>query len=175
MRWRSYFSFVFTIFLALTFFGTMSAAFAQDAVKTAPAQDKMDQVPDEYIEEAHQMFNDCAQDYSMNQYFNCECISVNFLDERVRQGPIPSSSVIFLNIKDQCRDAIGSAGVVYTDCLKSAYRFEPGTDPEKFCECVANSYVKSMNDFAPPIDSNHIVRYQTMAYASCRNRRDRLN
>lgn len=175
MRWWSYFSFVFVMLLGLIFFGATSPAFAQNAVQVTSAPDKMDEIPDEYIEEAHQAFNDCAQDYSMNQYFNCECISVNFLDERVRRGSSPTSSEIFLNVKDQCRDAIGSVGIVYNDCLKSAYRFQPGTDPEEFCECVANTYVKNVNDFAPPIDSNHIVQYQTMAYTSCRNRSDRLN
>ncbi len=154
---------------------TAHAQNARQALEApAPQKDEMDDVSDEYIEEANAFYDECAGDYQMGQYFNCECLSVAYLDARIEKGKMESSSSIKLAISRQCRDAIGAAGPVYQGCLRKANRFEPGTDPEKYCECVANTYVKNINRDAPAvIDSRSMVSYQVAAYTSCNNPRDR--
>lgn len=143
-------------------------SYAQEASSTsAAAPDDMDKIPDEYIEEAHRYFNQCQSDYQMSQYLNCECSSVAFLDERIKRGPTMPYGEIILHISSQCRDAVGAAGQAYQTCIRKASRFKPGTDPEKFCECVANRYVKNINEFSTNIDSRTIVRYQGLAYIQC--------
>lgn len=151
---------------------------AQAQPEAAPHEpDDMDKIPDEYIEEAFEFQKQCSTDYSFNQYYNCECLSLAYLDERVKVGPTIPGSEIQLNIRDQCRDALNSAGQIYNGCIKKANRFAAGTDPETYCKCVTNTYIKNMNDFAPQINSNSIVQYQTQAYVYCRNKmkQDGLN
>ena len=150
--------------LMLTFIG----AFAFSAVALA-ATDTLDDVPDEYIIEADQFYDSCQRNYSMKQYYNCECMSVAYLDERIAQGPLTPPSQIELSISSQCRDAVGAAGPTYNQCLSKANRFEPGTDPEKYCECVANSYVKLIDTYKPVIDSRSIVAFGVEAYSQCGN------
>ena len=161
---------VFAFITSLTFPGLFFAQFsyAQDVTAPPPAQDSMDKVPDEYVEEAGQFYDMCSADTVRSQYFNCECLSLAYLDRRIEVGPTESASSIELSINKKCRDAVGAAGPVYQACLRRAYRFEPGTDPEKFCECVANGYVETMNQVQPEIDSRRMVQYQTQAYATCR-------
>ena len=170
---------VFHLFLILGFSAIFLAfpsipALAQEALTApqtseAPAQnrDKMDDVPDEFIEEAIAYYEECESTHQLNNYYDCECLSLAYLDERVKLGPTISGSTIQFNIRKQCRDAIGSAGPTYSECLRKANRFQPGTDPEKYCECVANTYVKNMNRLAPGIGSTSIVNFKTNAYVTC--------
>jgi len=147
-------------------------AYAQDTEvpsATQRAPDSMDKVPDEYIEEAMAFYDVCAGDNVQNEYYNCECLSLAYLDERKKQGRLGTASSIRSAIINECRDAVGAAGSVYTNCLARANGFEPGTDPEKYCECVANTYVETLNKTTPRVNSTTIVSYQTMAYAACSN------
>ncbi len=140
---------------------------------TVPKQDKMDKVPDEYIEEANSFYDECAGNYFMGQYYNCECLSLAYLDERIDGGPTMEASRIKQNITNECRDAIGAAGPIYQKCLQRANRFNYGTDPEIYCECVANTYVKTISRDAPSINSKSMVSYQSYAYNVCNNPNDR--
>ena len=146
---------------------------AQVPLAPVPQQDKMDEVPDEYIEEATAFYDECSNHYTMRQYYNCECLSLAYLDERIDKGPIESSSAIKQRLESECRDAIGAAGPIYQKCLRKANGFNPGTDPEKYCECVANTYVKTISEDKPFIDSRSMVSYQVQAYGACDNPRDR--
>ena len=179
MRRYFIFHFIFALSTFVFFSADSSAQTAEStpiasepvAPTTAPkAQDKMDKVPDEYIIESMQVYDDCEEDYNLNRYYNCECFSLAFLDERIKQGPTANGSSLHLAISDQCRDAIGAAGPVYQSCLAKANRFEPGTDPEKYCECVANTFVETVNGRAPKISSLTITNFQTHAYSTCRKK-----
>ena len=157
--------------LAIGGIGLSNSVLAQDRAPTSPAPplhtDKMDNVPDEYIEEASAIYDECAGDHAIRQYYNCECRSLAYLDERIQQGPVAQPLLILQAIDEQCRDAVEAAGEVYLACLRKANRFEPGTDPEKYCECVANKYVEEINTFQPAINSQNIVRFQVRAYLGC--------
>ncbi|MEM7650620.1 MAG: hypothetical protein AAF204_00870, partial [Pseudomonadota bacterium] len=150
----------------------ISAAYAQELPVPAsqapqvPA-DEVDELPDEYFEESSAFFDQCVADYNLSQYYNCECLSLALLDERIKQGPSVPTSTLRVNIQNQCRDSINAAGPLYQSCLAKANRFQPGTDPEKYCECVANSYVRTMDRLAPRISSQTMVALKSRAYVEC--------
>lgn len=153
--------------------GPQTPSYAQDLQNAQPsgqnAPDKMDQLPDDYIEEVMKFYDTCTLDPVQSAYYNCECLTVAYLDERKKQGPLGTQSSIRTAIIDKCKDAVGAAGDVYDSCLSKSSRFEAGTDPEKYCECVANTYVETINNTGPRINSTTIVGYQTMAYSACSN------
>ena len=157
-----------SVFIALML-GISTISHAQEVGNTSPqTSDEMANIPDEYIREADRIFNECQAQPTLNRYFNCECRSLAFLDKRIELGPFAEPTEIGLSIQNECRDAIGVAGDAYNECLNKANRFQtPGIDPEEYCSCVANSYVKTLNSVKPRINSYNIVQYQTMAYTAC--------
>lgn len=172
--------FVFCGFLSVLGFSIAPHAFAQDsapapAAETAPAAplEDLSKIPDEYFEEAEAFLAECDASYVMARYYNCDCASLAYLNTRIELGPYPNKSKILREIQGECRDAVGMAGELYDKCLRKANRFAPGTDPEKYCECVANSYVDMMNDLQPSVDSRTIVQFQTVAYSQCRDKPQR--
>jgi len=172
MRVFSNISVIFVLFVGLSLVCTTGSAHAQtpDPASALQApQDEMDEIPDEYIKEANAFYDECSAEHKLHSYYNCECLSLAYLDKRIELGPTETQSGILSKIQKQCRDAVGAAGPAYTACLRKANMFQPGTDPEKYCECVANTYVESLNQFAPQIRSRSIVRYQTYAYTVCNN------
>ena len=128
-------------------------------------------LPDEFIEEATQAFDKCIADNVQSKYFNCECLSSSLLEERIKAGPDATTSSLMLNLslKKDCRDATGAAGDVYNNCLSMHGTMKPGTDPVKYCECVANEYAKAFDTLAPPINSTNMVNMQSMASRGCQN------
>ncbi len=129
----------------------------------------MAKVPDEYLAEATAYNDECEANYDMTQYYDCQCLSYEYLKERVKEGKYVDKSEITLAIARKCRDASLASGPVYVNCLKTANTMEPGTDPEKYCTCVANSYSKLMEREAPTISSRSMIRLKTQATVSCRN------
>jgi len=146
-------------------------ALAQDPdallhTKKAPAFD-LNKVPEKYIAEAMAYGDECKANFNMTQYFNCECLSYEYLKSRVALGPIPNKDEILLSIDKKCRDSSLASGPLYLSCLKDANLMEPGTDPEAYCKCVANTYVKIMDREAPTINSHSMIRLQTQASLTC--------
>lgn len=147
-------------------------AFAQQAppagTGAAPgAPPAMSEVPDAYIDEAMAYYDTCQQRNVMNQYYDCKCLSVKFLDQRVARGPHVNRDEIARSLQSECRDPVGAAGPAYNECLKTASTMKPGTDPEKMCACVGNTYAKMIARDKPVIDSRSMVRYKSMARVIC--------
>lgn len=142
---------------------------AGDPLNAGPPPLDMSKVPAEFLEEALAFNDQCAASDTMAQYYDCECLSFAFLKERVAQGSLPTGNAILLSIQGQCRDATLASGSAYDECLNGANLMEPGTDPEEFCACVANSYARLMDGIKPGINSGSMVRYKTQAMVSCRN------
>ncbi len=131
--------------------------------------DEMDEVPDEYLQEADAYFGKCSTDYVTKQYYNCACASSVLLRERILLGPTVPQTTIMGRVLGECFDAINTAGPIYDKCLRRVSHFKPGTDPEKYCECVANTYVEAMNLQKPSIKSETMVRYEVFANTRCMN------
>ncbi len=126
-----------------------------------------DEVPDEYITEARQVYQKCLTSHSRNMYYDCKCFSMSYLEERISRGPIAHNSSIESAISGKCRDATEAAGYEYQQCLGSFEGMQPGTDPEKLCECYANRFVEIFEYVAPPIQSRNIRPLKIQARLEC--------
>lgn len=140
---------------------------ANDPLNAKKPSLDMSKVPTEFLEEALAFNDKCAADADLSKYYDCQCLSFAYLNERVAQGKVPPESSIFLAIQSECRDSTMASGEAYQDCLNGANLMKPGTDPEAYCTCVANTYVRLLDKRKPGIDSRSIVRYTTQARKIC--------
>lgn len=155
--------------LSLFLIGGVSAltAYAQTDIQAGAQTEDTEKIPEEYLQEANEVYSACANDYNESQYFNCECLSLSYLDERIRLGPTASSYEVRTNLGRQCFDAINAAGPTYDSCIRKANRLQPGTDPELYCECVANTYVRLLQGQKPRINSKSITYFRVEARKRC--------
>jgi len=113
---------------------------------TQPKSDLSD-IPDEYIIEASQFGELCRNDHTMPKYFDCRCMAVAFLDQRIERGPDTSATSIRNSITTGCKDASGAAGEVYQYCLNDFENAPTHLDPEEFCTCYGNTYAETFERF----------------------------
>lgn len=137
---------------------------AQNAPATPPS---FADVPDEYLQEALEYSTFCEANDLMRQYYDCECLGMRFLDERTELGPTVARDTIRFSLSNECRDATEASGMAYTACMKTTSTMSPGTDPEKYCECVGNTYSKLIDQKRPAIDSRSIVHFSSQARIIC--------
>jgi hypothetical protein len=140
-------------FILILIFGALlpaASAFAQPAPSAptvARGQLQNDTVvpaepTQEQIEEANGVYNNCQSGASERSYFDCQCVSLVFLQQRIQDKKIGGQPVAAPIIEDiarkSCPNTTGIAGMTYTRCLSWAPRMRP--DYENFCTCLANDY-----------------------------------
>ena len=126
-------------------------------------------VPDKYIQETRKVYQECAGNHTRSMFFDCKCFSMEFLDERIYRGPVPSTQQIEFSLQKECRDATGAAGYEYSECLRGAANMAPGTDPEEMCACYANRFAKLIDFQAPVLQSRTIRPFKLQAKMECTN------
>lgn len=154
---------VIALFLLFGSFPPFPSA-AQDKVSGV---DPYAEVPDSYIREAVEYTEYCKNNSLMRSYYDCECLGTKFLDTRIKEGIVPTKESIAFGLSKECRDATEAAGTAYNDCMQTTGTMSSGTDPEKFCECVGNSYSKLIDHYKPPIDSRTMVHFATQSRIYC--------
>ncbi len=125
-------------------------------------------VPDSYFKEADAFKAYCEGRPSMRQYYNCECLSYEYLEARIKDHKA-SNNTIFLNISKKCVDASEAAGYEYQKCLDNAPMMPPKIPIKKYCECFANVYARMFEESGAAPSSNTFVGLQTQAYVACQN------
>ncbi len=139
----------------------------QTQTPPAPKND-LDDVPDEYIEEAIS-YNEYCHSTSISRHQNCECLAARYLDKRIEMGPEVDESSIMLAIEGKCPDATEAAGHHYNQCIANG-PIMPGEIPlEEFCECFANTYAKLFELYKLKPNSRTFVHVQTQAMVTCRD------
>lgn len=126
-------------------------------------------IPDEYIAESKVVYSRCKSNASLYRYYDCKCRALTFLEHRIKDGPEAPRSVLEFRIQKACRDATEAAGAEYQSCLRQYNSMQPGTDPEKLCECYANRYVELIDLYAPTIQSKTVVPLKVRARIECEN------
>jgi hypothetical protein len=137
-------------------------------VPSSPYKD----VPDEYLQEAEKVYQNCSASSKLNFYYNCECMGVSYLDKRIAAGPMQTPSAIMLSLSRECQDATNAAGYQYTQCLQSANLAPDKPDSmslEKYCTCVANTYAKLFETLKMQPNSKTFTELQTRASLMCSN------
>lgn len=145
-------------------------------LNTAPTEkNEYKDVKDEYIEEAQQFFARCSGDYTLSQYYDCECLSVRYLDARIAAGPSKNDNELLLTIKDKCLDGTMAAGEMYNSCITNGTIFPQGQDPEDYCACISNTYAKLFEKSGRAPSSRGAVELQSRAHMVCRYRNEPPN
>ena len=139
------------------------------AGKPAPAPNPFANVPDAYFKEADAYRDECENKPSMHQYYNCDCLSLEYLKRRI-DHPRDTKNSIVLAINRTCPDATEAAGHEYQQCLRnSSLAPTTSSSPEKYCECFANTYAKLFEKSGRPTGTNTFIDLETQAYIACDN------
>ena len=97
------------------------------------------------LREANRVFEDCTANERESSYYDCQCMSLNFLQQRMNDvrdaNDRPTEAYFFLtNARKACPNMAGIAGMAYTRCTAWAPRLY--ANPEQFCSCYANDYAR---------------------------------
>ncbi len=71
------------------------------------------------MDEAEFIYEMCttSSDYSRN--YDCDCFAAKILDERIKQGPIPSWESLARSFKGQCQNMVEQTGREYSVCMST--------------------------------------------------------
>jgi hypothetical protein len=170
----------FTLTLTFAILSVLAPASAQalpdsPAPVTAPSISKDKpvpkprKIPEMYIQESMNVFDQCNSTLSMSENYDCECLASKFMELRMETGPQGSTQALLMNLRQDCRNSTKAAGVAYENCLRGVGEMLPGTDPEILCSCVGNTYAKLLDRDKPIITQATIIDYQTRAQMLCKN------
>lgn len=168
-------------YLALFLVALLSAAPAGAQIKDSYyfMADDGEQSPEEVMEEAQYVFDNCDSNVFQRVYFDCQCLAGTFLQAREKLGGIAPQEEIINNIlygsTASCGNPVGIAGKVYENCMESArFTREYNKDNEEFCSCVGNTAAKRFTR-DPHLSAGYIRRVQSRALVDCENRDDQGN
>lgn len=140
----------------------------QEAPKSTfkPKKD-VTEIPTEYIDEALAFRDKCEMRADMKKHYNCECLSVKYLDQRVARGASANESSIMLSIESECKDGTFVAGSMYNQCMAGRVRY-PGKRPlDEFCECFGREYAKLYELSGLSASGKAHVAIRTRAVTGC--------
>lgn len=119
----------------------------------------------ELIEEVTREYNKCQRKGTFSKYYNCECVAIAYLDERIKQGPEPHSQTLLRQVVTQCPYPEGVAGVSYKKC-EDMMAFSVVGNLDEFCTCFAN-FVSDEFTERPSQHSEYISVLHRQAMGEC--------
>lgn len=170
---------IFLMFL-LAFAAPRAPALAQDAApgnppgvqaladprqKPAKPLTPPKDVPVAYLEEMDDVYRECEANNLFTLFYDCQCLSVKYLDKRIELGPWPTRDAIMVRINTQCANIPGIAGYTYGVC-ENRMMMRGRQDYKELCECfgrtVAGKYARQ-----PALNSRYFQVLQRDAYLKC--------
>ncbi len=150
----------------LVVIGSATAATAPQHNLKTPAEPG--QIPNEWFQEADAFLKKCEGKPTLTQYYNCDCLAAEYLQERIK-NPNIDESAIMMEISHSCVDASEAAGYQYERCLGNSPLLPRKMDPQEYCTCYANTYAKAFERYKTSVNSKVIVELQTQAHIACTN------
>ncbi len=144
-----------------------SACFFEKGEEGIITTEDMEEIPDEYIEEAQKFYDNCEADFNMNSNYDCQCLSVKYLDERIERGPDSAAGSVLLSIQKECPNTVGAAGFAYTECLRQGTMMSLYQPIEEYCECYANTFAKLYKNAKVTPGSQHFTALKTQTRLMC--------
>lgn len=95
------------------------------------------EIQKEVLDEAQSVYDNCKGNYMYSRLHDCRCLSVFFLDQRLREGPEKYRNLIIDDIVKVCPNTPELAGLVYGRCTGST-RYQKLKNTDEYCSCVAN-------------------------------------
>lgn len=92
------------------------------------------------IDEAFSVGNSCKSYDTVRDYYDCECLSANFLELRTR-NPDAKQDNLITSARKRCANTAGIAGDSYNRCLSWATTTRD--DYERYCTCYANTFART--------------------------------
>lgn len=129
------------------------------------------EIPQEALEDMQRFYEYCEGNFVLQRHYNCECLSSNYLDERIRTGPIADYSVVLSKITTTCVDPAAAAGTAFEQCMKTGGLSYSGGEmsPEEYCECVGNNYAILVSRLVNKSMEPRVTRgLMTSAYLRCK-------
>ena len=124
--------------------------------------------PREYLEEAEAFHGKCESDSRFYQFYDCQCLSVKYLDERIKSGPERAQNSIILALQRECKDGTYAAGVEYERCMKNGtLLFARGKTPDEYCACFGNEYAKLYEKYNVTPGTYGMVEVASQAHLNC--------
>lgn len=124
--------------------------------------------PREYLEEAEAFYGKCQSDFRFYQFYDCQCLSVKYLDERIKSGPERVQNSIVLALRRECKDGAYAAGAEYERCMTNGtLLFARGKTPDEYCACFGNEYAKLYEKSNVIPGTYGMVEVASQAHLSC--------
>lgn len=120
------------------------------------------------IEEAETVYDDCKVNQRLNLMVDCECLASEFLDTRVKKGPIPSRNLITSQItRYKCKNIVETTGIEYQRCMRGT-GFKYGKIRAKdYCECYARTWANGFERYHGKITADSKASLRFRARMSC--------
>lgn len=119
------------------------------------------------LQEADDFFKSCEADQQLSMAYECDCLSANFLNERILRGPEPPRAAILANISNTCPNAAGMAGMTYKTCQNMGTLMPKDQPLDEFCTCFANTYADMYKQSKRAYSSDLRVGLQVRAMRIC--------
>jgi len=137
---------------------------------TDASLERKQDIPQAYLDEAQSFYESCGTHIVYGSYYDCECLSSHYLDERIKLGRFADASLIKMNIAKTCASETATAGHAYKECMEHKLNVPAKLEIENYCSCVANEYAKmyvnSQQSFSPSL----LIALQTESALRCRKK-----
>lgn len=134
------------------------------------AQDKMSDVPKEYLDEAQAFYDSCGTHITYSKHKNCECLAAEYLNARIKAGRFASVSSLKMDIAQKCFSAPAAAGFMYKRCSKSGYQVPTRFEIDEYCACVGNEYADMYGTMQYSFTPRLLIALETEANLRCRKK-----
>ncbi len=127
------------------------------------------------LDEAQAAYQRCKNDTRISTNYDCECFGARYLDKRLELGPIPSYDVIFLSLKNECRNVVDTTGKEYSDCMVETRslitgKYLPkGIEAKYYCECYARKWGELFEAYKGNLNSSARNSIRMSSNAFCKD------
>jgi hypothetical protein len=121
-------------------------------------------IPEILLTEMKEIERNCTNNHFYSSFHDCKCITVKFLDARLKSDPDVPKERIFNDVAGQCPDEAGIAGYIYKSC--AAYMDTVRKDYVSFCTCTANDVAKAYTR-TPVMNLRYIEMLRRNAFTNC--------
>jgi hypothetical protein len=125
---------------------------------------------DELLAEADKYHNECSLNTTYAQKHDCNCLSIHFMNERLKNGPDKSSDTINADIMEDCVDTASTAGAAYDKCMRLYQEMYPN-NTKALCECFARRFALKYAK-KPIANSDYEMNLSMQSLTECRSLTD---
>lgn len=128
----------------------------------------LSEVPQDVIDEAQSVHDNCLKDMSLSAYKDCGCIAGKFIEDRMRLGPAASQNNILASYEGTCYSMVQIAGGSYTKCMEERALYVPDRfKPRNYCECFSSEYTKAFGSLVEKPGPNTFSSIAGLAMNNC--------